>query len=734
MRFASLCALVALALALPPKSEHHDQREAPLTDPIVTTASLDLAASLQPQADPTPAQAAAAAEPVAVADAEAPSLPEEEHSAGAFDLRWNVHKEGVYQGEAATHVDQKNCHTVRNRSPLDHSKFCNSDGCWPALWLLGAQKAATSAVYDVLEQCGVIAGAWPTQQQTGKDVPEFCVQPCKETHFWTGPFEEGDELNKWARITGGKRPMPSGTLDLRQVTQYTKMHMSGNSCNARVTYKEKEACRNARFLEGTPTTEHPLMPSLLASAMPRELIGHARFVIILREPIERLLSWYNHNKCPYETKNGAPWDYCSKEHNTFHGYAECKKSEGVREGADAGFYGPFVDNLLEMPGVSRQQLLILNYRDSFKDSSATRNTIEAVTKHYGGPVLDSVFEMPESNAKEYPQKLVQIKCATRDALEERYRSSSAELYDRIESGYKNNMAPEHEPRFNRFVVDVPCGYEERSQGLVKAMTLASNGTDNTFCLTDTEGCGLIAGALPVALNPAARLSLGSSEGPRGLEKRVPLPLLATARFIVILREPIARALAHFNRMRSQAYGAHDGGASPALGSLEHPTSCFLKAQNRANVSDGSVSFHSVAACALSVGSDPLVTHGRYDDALRRWTSHYNRNQLMLVPYDELASQPEALLAKIAAHAGAPPGVAAASTAATRDAAASSAAQHAGGGGDERSVRVVRCDTLAELRRHFLPLNERFYRRLFDDYHLGRAPPEEKVLEPSQSHP
>ena len=167
----------------------------------------------------------------------------------------------------------------------------------------------------------------------------------------------------------------------------------------------------------------------------------------------------------------------------------------------------------------------------------------------------------------------------------------------------------------------------------------------------------------------------------------------------------------------------------------------------------------VAACALFIGSDPLVSHGRYDDALHRWTSHYNRNQLMLVPYDELASRPEALLAKIAAHAGVPPGLAAASTAADRDAAASSAAQHAGpsavaaralegrqherpwspsggggGGGDERSVRVVRCDTLAELRRHFLPLNERFYRRLFDDYHLGRAPPEEKVLEPSQSHP
>ena len=139
----------------------------------------------------------------------------------------------------------------------------------------------------------------------------------------------------------------------------------------------------------------------------------------------------------------------------------------------------------------------------------------------------------------------------------------------------------------------PSASSSSSTSSVPAAARAPS-ADNTFCLTDIEGCGLIADALPVALKPAARLSLGSSEGPRGLEKRVPLPLLATARFVVILREPIARALTHFNRMRRRAYGARDGRASPALASLERPTNCFLKAQKDANVSDGGVSFHAVS--------------------------------------------------------------------------------------------------------------------------------------------
>ena len=73
-------------------------------------------------------------------------------------------------------VSEGRCHVLLdNPDRLDTTRFCDSsEGCWPALWLLGAQKAATSAVFDVLEHCGIATGAWPTPEQTGSLVPSWC--------------------------------------------------------------------------------------------------------------------------------------------------------------------------------------------------------------------------------------------------------------------------------------------------------------------------------------------------------------------------------------------------------------------------------------------------------------------------------------------------------------------------------------------------------------------------------
>ena len=153
-----------------------------------------------------------------------PQPPQPEHTASTLSLKWNVSKQSVYE-EPRAYVDQKNCHLAVPAQPVDMRQFCTpGDGCWPGLWLLGAQKAATSAVYDLLEQCGVVAGAWPSQEQIGTVVPSHCAHPCKETHFWTGPLDDTETKAKYESLTkGGTAALPPGTLDKKEVVEYTKM-------------------------------------------------------------------------------------------------------------------------------------------------------------------------------------------------------------------------------------------------------------------------------------------------------------------------------------------------------------------------------------------------------------------------------------------------------------------------------------------------------------------------------
>ena len=164
------------------------------------------------------------------------------------------------------------------------------------------------------------------------------------------------------------------------------------------------------------------MPKLLASAMPERLLIRARFVLILREPVERTLSWYNHNRCPYEKANGAPWDPCADEKTakTFEDFIKCREQTHplVAQG-DAGNYGEFVDHILET-SVGRKQVLIFNYASAFANATQVQTTMRAITRHYGGQVLDRVFEVPPSNAKEYPAKIAQISCAARNRLAHTY--------------------------------------------------------------------------------------------------------------------------------------------------------------------------------------------------------------------------------------------------------------------------------------------------------------------------
>ena len=251
--------------------------------------------------------------------------------------------------------------------------------------------------------------------------------------------------------------------------EFTSMYRSKAAACAERS-RGQAPCTAARFIESTPSTGYPKMPAQLASLMPAPMLRAARFVLIAREPVERMLSWYNHNRAPEQmAHNGAPWEPCAKDGrggDTFDGYVQCKLAEAVAAGGsmrdDHGDYGAFIDALLGTARVARRQLLLLEYKSGFADAAAIRTSMRAITVHYGGPVLDRVTEVPASNAKDYPQKLVQIRCSTRAALGGFYAPRLQRMYAQLDAHYAKGLAPPYEPRFRPFALDVPCGADERS--------------------------------------------------------------------------------------------------------------------------------------------------------------------------------------------------------------------------------------------------------------------------------
>ena len=62
-----------------------------------------------------------------------------EHKAAAWQPSVSTKSLGGTYVEPPVVVDRANCHLhEQNPERLDMSQFCDGDGCWPGLWLLGA--------------------------------------------------------------------------------------------------------------------------------------------------------------------------------------------------------------------------------------------------------------------------------------------------------------------------------------------------------------------------------------------------------------------------------------------------------------------------------------------------------------------------------------------------------------------------------------------------------------------
>jgi hypothetical protein len=138
---------------------------------------------------------------------------------------------------------------------------CEERGCWPTLYLIGAQQTATTSIFNMLQQNQLICGH--TSEIGHED------HRIKETHFFDEPTYWNGE---WDDVLNG--------------TDALRNYLSG--------YR-KENCKAGVHMDATPSYLREYQgPTRMKHTIPISIqMNKMRMLVVLREPISRDLSYYN---------------------------------------------------------------------------------------------------------------------------------------------------------------------------------------------------------------------------------------------------------------------------------------------------------------------------------------------------------------------------------------------------------------------------------------------------------
>ena len=349
----------------------------------------------------------------------------------------------------------------------------------------------------LLTQCGLIA-LGQLSERTKTICDEGLDQPCKEVLH--APVDVTTE---------------AGRADFTRLYDTQRCDLMTSSFGR----PTREACKAGRFLEATPLDTCPECRSppnvtTLLGVMPPLVQQSARFAIILREPVSRLLSLYNQMRAGLYANHSAPWVpgkndvaapwqtdaadrlgsfemwcahpnpnpnpnptqaalrcgarcgaasplHSARRERAAHRGAARARARRYRnvmsplpwKGSDQPFQMGIYSNWLAMfshgAHVTRAQLLVLDFGALVGDTSTA---MRLLTTHYGLPsVLADAPAMPDhSNAHERPDKVVLIKCSSRDIANRAYAPYNAQLALRLQVDQKTGAAPALEPPFAGF--------------------------------------------------------------------------------------------------------------------------------------------------------------------------------------------------------------------------------------------------------------------------------------------
>lgn len=153
------------------------------------------------------------------------------------------------------------------------------------------------------------------------------------------------------------------------------------------------------------------------------IVNMLKLIVLLREPISRELSWYNHKTVRYTKGGRDSWITDVAHENgtikTFDDYAADLKDIITN---DRTAYGYYVDHLRAWVNLfSRQQLLVLSYRELLEDPQKAQWRIQ---QFLGTNFTDSFVK---SNTKDSTFKVKEISSRARELLEPLFKEKNEEV-------------------------------------------------------------------------------------------------------------------------------------------------------------------------------------------------------------------------------------------------------------------------------------------------------------------
>jgi len=312
-------------------------------------------------------------------------------------------------------------------------------------------------------------GAKVVSNQSYPDLFVVGVQKCATTSLWT-------LLNKHPEICRGK------TKEVHYFDWFYSKS-KGPEFYAKSLYKD---CKG-KYVDMTPSYfSYSDIPIKMYQDFPPDTHANKRFVVILRDPVARMFSWYNHNvklcvggplaeflqskrskgeKMPEGGWNITSSDICQEKHcESLH----CGKySTLLRPGHELDVLATF-DQFAFSPAANeatgryttslgiwlmhfrRDQILIVNFEHLIKNTATVANNIASffgLTQRFPDNVT-----LPDVNTATVKTVL---SCATRDKLIAHYAVHVQDLYDYMERTPAADKPPMELP-FGRFEHVAKC--------------------------------------------------------------------------------------------------------------------------------------------------------------------------------------------------------------------------------------------------------------------------------------